>query len=42
MRDEEWYELVKQGTDEGWKPVWERVIVPESKSLRSAELMKRY
>ena len=42
MSDAEWCELVKQETDEGWKPVWERVIVPESKSMRSAELMKKY
>ena len=42
MTDREWHELVKRGTDEGWKLVWERVIVPESKSLRSAELLKRY
>ena len=42
MTDQEWCELVKEGKDEGWKPVWERVIVPESTSMRSAELMKRY
>ena len=42
MSDAEWYELVKEGTDEGWKLVWERVIAPESKSMRSAELMKKY
>ena len=42
MSDEEWLGLVKAGKDEGWKLVWERVIVPESKSLRSAELMKKY
>ena len=42
MTDAEWLELVKAGKDEGWRLVWERVIVPESKSLRSAELMKRY
>lgn len=42
MTDAEWHRLVKEGKDEGWKPVWERVIVPESKSMRSAELMKRY
>ena len=42
MTDREWHELVRQGKDEGWKPVWEKVIVPEAKSLRSAELMKKY
>lgn len=42
MTDHEWYELVKAGEDAGWKLVWERVVEPESTSLRSAELMKRY
>ena len=42
MTDSEWYELVKAGEDAGWKLVWERVIVPESTSMRSADLMKRY
>ena len=42
MTDSEWCELVRQGRDEGWKLVWERVVVPESRSLRSAELMKKY
>lgn len=42
MKDSEWCELVRKGSDEGWKLVWDKVIVPESKSLRSASLMKRY
>lgn len=42
MTDSEWYEHVKAGDDEGWKLVWEKVVEPESRSLRSAELMKRY
>lgn len=42
MTDHEWYELVKAGEDAGWKLVWEKVVEPESVSLRSAELMKRY
>ena len=42
MNDREWYELVKTGEDAGWKLVWERVVEPESKSMRSAEMMKRY
>ena len=42
MTDSEWLEHIKNGEDAGWKPVWERVIVPESTSLRSADLMKRY
>jgi len=42
MTDAEWYELVKSGEDEGWRLVWERVVEPESKSLRSAEMMRRY
>ena len=42
MNDREWYELVKTGEDAGWRLVWERVVEPESKSMRSAEMMKRY
>ena len=42
MTDHEWYELVKAGEDAGWKLVWEKVVEPESTSLRSAEMMKRY
>lgn len=42
MTDHEWYELVKAGEDAGWKLVWEKVVEPESQSLRSASLMKRY
>lgn len=42
MTDQEWYELVKAGEDAGWKLVWERVIAPEAKSTRSAEMMKRF
>lgn len=40
--DHEWYELVKAGGDEGWRLVWERVVEPESKSMRSADMMARY
>ena len=42
MTDLEWHALVKDGKDEGWKLVWERVVEPESKSMRSAEMMKRF
>ena len=42
ISDSEWYELVKAGEDTGWKFVWERVVEPESKSMRSAEMMRRY
>ena len=42
MTDHEWYELVKEGGDAGWKLVWERVIVPETKSPKNADLMKRF
>ena len=42
MTDREWHRLVSEGGDEGWRLVWERVVEPESKSLRSAEMMKRY
>ena len=41
-QDAAWAEAVRSGEDEGWKLVWERVIVPESKSARSAGLMRRY
>ncbi|MBR0197879.1 MAG: hypothetical protein IJQ34_07075 [Kiritimatiellae bacterium] len=40
--DHDWYELVKAGEDAGWKLVWERVVEPESKSMRSAEMMDRF
>ena len=42
MTDHEWFELVKEGGDAGWKLVWERVIVPETKSPKNAALMKRF
>ena len=42
MTDHEWFECVKQGLDAGWKLVWERVVEPESRSLRSGEMMKRF
>ena len=42
MTDLEWHTLVKAGEDAGWKLVWEKVVEPESKSMRSAEMMKRY
>ena len=42
MTDLEWHALVKAGEDAGWKLVWEKVVEPESKSLRSAEMMKRF
>ena len=42
MNDREWHAAVKAGTDEGWKLVWERVVEPESKSMRSAEMMNRF
>ena len=40
--DDNAYELVKAGGDAGWKLVWENVIVPEVRSLRSADLAKKY
>lgn len=42
MTDGEWHALVRDEKDEGWKLVWERVVDPESKAMRSAELMRRY
>ena len=42
MTDSEWHALIRDEKDEGWKLVWERVVEPESKSMRSAEMMRRY
>ena len=42
MTPGETYEAVKAGGDAGWKLVWENVIVPEMKSLRSGELARKY
>ena len=42
MSDAAWLALVREGRDEGWKRIWERVVEPESRSLRSAEMMDRY
>ena len=42
MTDAEWHGLVKAGEDAGWERVWLKVVEPESKSMRSAELMKKY
>jgi len=42
MTDLEWHKLVSEGKDEGWKLVWERIVKPESESLRSAEMMRRF
>jgi hypothetical protein len=42
MTPDEIYEAVKAGGDEGWKLVWENVIVPEMKSMRSGELARKY
>ncbi len=41
MKDSEWFELVKSEADDGWKLVWEKVVKPESLSMRSAEIMRR-
>lgn len=42
MNDLEWHASVKAGEDAGWKLVWERVVEPESRSSRSAGMMRRY
>ncbi len=42
MTDGEWFELVKEGGDAGWKLVWERAIVPETRNLKNAEMMRRF
>ena len=42
MTDHEWYLLVKEGGDAGWKPVWEKVVAPEARAPKNAELMRRF
>jgi hypothetical protein len=42
MDDAKWHESVAAGEDAGWKLVWEKVVEPESRSVRSAGLMQRY
>ena len=42
ISDKDWFALVKAGEDAGWKRIWFKVIVPETKSLRNAELMRKY
>jgi len=42
MTDKEWCDLVKDGQDAGWKRIWDEIVEPETKSMRSAELMKKY
>jgi hypothetical protein len=42
MTDREWLELIKAGDETAWKRIWERVVEPESRSLRSAGMMKRF
>lgn len=42
MTDSEWFDLVREGGDAGWKLVWERVVEPESNSSRSSGMMRRY
>ncbi len=42
MTDREWYESVKAGEDAGWKLVWEKVVEPDSKSVKYGGIMKKY
>ena len=42
MTDSEWAAAVKAGEDAGWKLVWEKVVEPESRANRSADLMRKY
>lgn len=42
MDDATWLAEIKAGTDAGWRAVWDRVVAPEARSLRSAEMMRRY
>ena len=40
MTDE--YEMVKSGSEAGWKFVWENVVLPETRNPRNADLMRKY
>lgn len=42
MTSDEIYEAVKAGEDEGWRQVWENVIVPEMRTNRSGALARKY
>ncbi len=42
ISDGDWLELIRTGSDEGWKLIWVRVVEPEAKSQRSATMMRRY
>lgn len=42
MTSDEIYEAVKAGRDEGWRLVWENVIVPEMRTNRSGALARKY
>jgi DNA-directed RNA polymerase specialized sigma24 family protein len=40
--DHEWYVKLQAGEDTAWKRLWFEVIVPETRSLRNAQLMRKY
>lgn len=42
MTDHEWYELVKEGGDAGWKLVWEKVVEPEARNGHNASMMRSF
>ena len=35
-------EMVKSGSEAGWKYVWENVVLPESRNQRNIDLMRKY
>ena len=39
---EDEYEMVKSGSEAGWKFVWENVVLPETRNQRNADLMRKY
>ncbi len=36
------YDIVKSGSEAGWKLVWENVVLPETRNPRNADLMRKY
>ena len=42
MTDHEWYLLVKEGSDDAWCEVLERVIVPEERRIKNREMMDKF
>ena len=41
MSDAAWLALVREGRDEGWKRIWERVVEPGSKASVAFQRWRR-